>query len=267
MSGNGPAAALRAALLDNAAVTDEQVSRDPRVADLVHAGEVRFGLFPPQYYKDAKAGRLKGVWVEIACELAARIGVKAVLLEFSTPPAVVKCMNDGKCDIGFLGFDPARAGQVQGFSPPFVRVEYTYLVRKHSAIRSIADTDNRGVRIAAVNNHASTLTLSRMLKHAEMIAADTPNAAFDMLRSGRVDAWASVRPALLDYSAHLPGSRVIEGNFGANLPAVVVAKGQAARLAYISEFIENAKASGLIQQAIDRGGQAGYQMPPPAKSE
>jgi polar amino acid transport system substrate-binding protein len=243
------------------------VSRDPRIADLVHAGKIRFGLFPPQYYKDAKTGEPQGLWVEVARELAARIGVKAVLLEFSTPAVVVQCMNNGICDIGFLGFDPARAGQVEGFSPPFVRVEYTYLVQQRSAIRTMADADNPGVRIAAVNNHASTLTLGRILKHAGMIATDTPDAAFDMLCKGHVDAWASVRPALLDYSAHLSGSRVIEGHFGANLPALVVAKGQAARLAYISEFIENANASGLMQQAIDRGRHAGYEVPSPAKSE
>jgi polar amino acid transport system substrate-binding protein len=248
-------------------VRDERVSRDARIADLVRVGEVRFGLFPPQYYKDAKTGELKGVWVEIARQLAARIGVKAVLLEFPTPPAVIKCMNNGLCDIAFLGFDPARAGEVEGFSPPFVRVEYTYLVRRHSAIRSIADVDRPGVRVAVVSQHASTLTLGRILEHAEMIAAETPDAAFDMLRSARVDAWASVRPALLDYSARLSGSRVIEGHFGANLPAVVVAKGRTARLSYINDFIEAAKASGLMQQLIDRNGQSGYLVPPPAESE
>jgi hypothetical protein len=39
---------------------------------------------------------------------------------------------------------------------------------------------------------------------------------------------------------------------------LVVAKGQDARLAYVSEFIEDAKASGLVQQAIERAGQIGY---------
>jgi len=42
----------------------------------------------------------------------------------------------------------------------------------------------------------------------------------------------------------------------------VVPKGQAARLAYISEFIEQAKASGLVQQAIERAGLRGYQVAP-----
>jgi hypothetical protein len=42
----------------------------------------------------------------------------------------------------------------------------------------------------------------------------------------------------------------------------VVSKGQDARLAYLSEFIEQAKASGLVQQAIDRAGLPGHQVAP-----
>jgi hypothetical protein len=45
----------------------------------------------------------------------------------------------------------------------------------------------------------------------------------------------------------------------------VVPKGRAERLAYISEFVEQAKASGVVQRAIDRAGQPGYQVAAPAK--
>jgi hypothetical protein len=47
--------------------------------------------------------------------------------------------------------------------------------------------------------------------------------------------------------------------YGANRLTMVVAKSQAGRLSYISEFIEEAKASGLVQRAIERGGSGGYQ--------
>ena len=69
-----------------------------------------------------------------------------------------------------------------------------------------------------------------------------------------------VRGVLLAYSAKLPGSRVLDEHYGANLVGMVVPKGQAARLAYISEFIEQAKASGLVQQAIERAGLPGYKV-------
>ena len=85
-----------------------------------------------------------------------------------------------------------------------------------------------------------------------------------MLQTGHADVLASVRPVLLKYSTQLPGSRVLEDRYGANLAAMVVAKGQAERLAYIREFIEEAKASGLVQRAITSAGWRGAQVAPAA---
>jgi polar amino acid transport system substrate-binding protein len=247
-------------------IADAQQAPDPRVADFVQAGKVRMALFPPQYTKDPVTGELKGVWADVARAFAARIGVELVLVEHPTPPKMVECLKAGAgaCDVGSLGFDPARAGDVEGFSPPFIEFDYTYLVPAGSSIRNIADVDRPGVRIAVVHAHASTLTLTRLRKQVELVSADTPDTAFELLRTGRVDAWASARPVLVDYSAQLPGSRVLEARYGANRPALMVAKGQAARLACISEFIEEIKASGYVQQAITRSGWQGVQVAPPA---
>lgn len=246
----------------NERAAGESVSRDPRVADLVRAGKIRVGLFPPQYTQDPATGELKGVWADIARAFAARLGVELVLAEHPTPFKMVDCLKAGVCDVGFLGFDPSRVAGVEGFSPPFIEVDYTYLVPADSSIRSATDADRPEVRIAVVRGHASTLTLSRIRKQAELVDVDTLDSAFNLLRTGRVDAWASIRPALPDYAARFPGSRVLQDRYGANLPAVVVAKGQAARLAYISEFIEEAKGSGLVQRAIEQAGARGIQVAP-----
>ena len=131
-----------------------------------------------------------------------------------------------------------------------------------SSIQRIADADRPDVRIAVVRDHASTLTLSRMLKHAQLVYAATPDPTFELLRTGQADVLASIRGVLLAYSPKLPGSRVLEDRYGANLLGMVVAKGQTARLAYISEFIEQAKASGLVQQAIERSGVPGNKIAP-----
>jgi len=233
---------------------------DPRVADLVKAGKIRVGLFPPQYVRDSVTGELCGVLLDIVRALGARIGVEVIVVERPTPSQTVDCLNGGACDIASLGFDPSRVAQVGGFSPPLLQVDYTYLVPAHSSIRSAADVDRPGVRIAVVRDHASTLALRRILRQAEQMEAETADAAFDLLRTGDVDAWASVRPALLDYSCRLSGSSVLGDSYGANFPALVVAKGQTARLAYLREFVEEAKASGLVQRTIERAGHAGYQV-------
>jgi polar amino acid transport system substrate-binding protein len=232
------------------------------VADLVRAGKLRVALFPPQYTKDPVTGELRGVWVESAGAFAARMGVQVELLEHPTPPEAVDCLTAGACDLLFLPFD-ARATDVGDFSPPIFQFDYTLLVPADSSIRSVADADRPGVRIAAVRNHASTLTLSRLLKQAELVYAETPDPTFDLLRTGRADAMASARPTLLSFSTQLPGSQVLEDCYGANINRIVVPKGSAGRLAYVSEFVEEAKASGLVQKAIDRAGPRGTQVAPP----
>jgi polar amino acid transport system substrate-binding protein len=236
-------------------------SGDPRVADLVRTGRLRVGLFLPQYAKDPATGAAKGMYVDIVRALAARIGVELVVVERRTPAEVVAALNAGDCDLASLGFDPARAPLVGGFSPPFMRIEYSLMLPAGSAISSIADADRPGMRIAVVRDHASTLALGRIRRHAEQVAVDTPDDALELMRGARVDAWASVRSLLLHYCRRLFGARVLADSYGANEPAWVVAKGQEARLAYISEFIEHAKASGLVRRAIERAGRMGIVIP------
>jgi polar amino acid transport system substrate-binding protein len=43
---------------------------------------------------------------------------------------------------------------------------------------------------------------------------------------------------------------------------MVVPKGKAGWLSYVSEFVEEAKASGLVQKAIDRAGPRGVTVAP-----
>jgi polar amino acid transport system substrate-binding protein len=238
-------------------------SSDPRIADLVRAGKLRVALFPPQYLKDGATGEIRGVWVEVVRALGAHMEIPVEIVELTNPDQLAGCLASGACDIGAMGFDPARASLVGGFTPPFMRVDYSFLVPAGSPIQSATDPDRPGLRIAAVSNHASTLKLSRMLTKAEQVDTETPEESFELLRTGRVDAWASIRSTLLEFSAKLPGSRVLADSYGANWPALVVPKGQAVLLGYLSEFIEQAKASGRVQKAIDLAGFAGYSVAPP----
>jgi polar amino acid transport system substrate-binding protein len=197
--------------------------------------------------------------------LAARIGVQLVLVEHPTPIKDIECLKARACDAIFLPLDD-RAADIADFSSPYMQFEYTLLVPAGSPIRRVADADRPGTRIAAVRNHASTNTLAPMLKHAELVYAETPDPTFDLLRNGKADVMASVRATLLTYSAHLAGSRVLDDHYGANLNRIVILKGNAARLAYINEFVEHAKASGLVQQAIDRAGPRGLTVAPPGNA-
>jgi polar amino acid transport system substrate-binding protein len=253
-------------LLAPATTADAQQAPDPRVADIVRAGKVRIGLHLPQFVKDPATGEIRGhgtgtVIVEIAQALAERLRTKLELIGHPSPPALVECLKAGACDAGFLGFTPHRTGDVD-FAPPHIMVPFTYMVPAGSTIRSVADADKAGLRIAAVRNHASTLALGRILKHAETLGVEIPDEAFELLRSGKADAWASPRPPLLEYAGKLPGARVLDDRYGENLQSIAVAKRQDARLAYITEFVEDAKASGQVARAIERAGERGIEVAP-----
>jgi polar amino acid transport system substrate-binding protein len=239
-------------------VARAQQAPDPRVADLVHAGKVRFALFPSfNYKKDKATGELHGVGIEIAHALAARLGVEVLPVEYVSPANVVDCLKDGTCDVAILGIEPGRAAEVD-FSPAYMEADFTFMVPADSAVRSIADADTAGVRVAVVRNHAMDFALRGKLKQAEAIYTETPDLAFEVL--------AGIRPGLIDYNHQLPGSRVLADRYGANAVALAVPKGQAARLAYVTEFVEAAKKSAFLQQAIENAGLKGIQVAPPAKT-
>ena len=144
-----------------------------------------------------------------------------------------------------------------------IRYDLTFMVAAGSSIRNVADADQAGVRIAVPREDISDLRLSRTLKRAELVRANTIAAMVDLLRAGQADVCAGTRPGLLDELSRLPGFRVLEDRFGVILVAMVVPKGHAGRIAYISDFIEEAKASGLMQRAIERSGLRGVEVAPP----
>jgi len=246
------------------------MAADPRMLDLVATGKVRVAIFLPQYVKDSATGALRGIGMgfvamEMGRALAERLGIELALVENPTPLTAAQALKSGACDLACLGIDPKRTAELD-FSPAVVQFDYTLLLPAGSSIQSFADADRTGRRIAVVLNHASTFALTRLAKHAELVGTELPDAAFDLLREGSVDAFAAPREQLLDYSERLPGSRVLEGGYGINNAGIAIRKGQPERLAYIREFVEEAKASGVIADIITRGNLRGFRVAPAAGS-
>jgi len=240
---------------------------DPRVADLVQSGKIRLALFLPQYVDDPASGALRGVGtgviaIEIARALAARLGIEASLLALPTPTKTVEALKHGGGDVAFLGIEPSRAAEVD-FTSAVFEFDYTYLVPAGSTIRSCADAERAGARVAIVSSHASALALRRSASRAEPIGSELPDDAFALLVAGKADAFALPREQLLDYAAKLSGSRVLDDSYGINRVAMAVQKGRPGWRAFFSEFVEDAKTSGLVAQIIARGALRGFQVAPP----
>jgi polar amino acid transport system substrate-binding protein len=256
--------ALGAGMAAGAQTTYAQATQDARVADLVRAGELRAGLglgVLMQAIKDPATGELRGVALEMARKLAARIGVKLVTVEYPRPGAVIDGLRTDAWDIAFLVFNPARMQQVD-FSHAFLQSDYTYLVASGSPIRSVRDADQTGIRIAVPRGDGSDLYLTHTLRRAKLVRTDGHAAAIELLRAGGADAKASPRFVLMTEAPMVPGSRVLDEGITEISLTAVVPKGQAARLAYINEFVENAKASGLVKRIVESLGLQGVKVAP-----
>jgi polar amino acid transport system substrate-binding protein len=243
-----------------------QTATDPRVADLVKAGKIRIGVFPSFQYSKTATGQPQGLAIGISRALSQRLGLGEVLtVEHPTPPKVIECVKAGECDFGFMLIDPARATEVD-FTPPFVRSDFTYLLPANSSLQTAADVDRSGVRIAAVRGHASTIALLRVIKQASPVYAESYETAVDLVRSGKADAFASIREMLMQYSAELPGSRVLGDSYQKNLAGIAVAKDRVGHLAFLTEFLDDLKRSGELKKILDSADLRGVEIAPPKVS-
>lgn len=138
------------------------------------------------------------------------------------------------------------------FTPAYMEVENTYLVPAASNIRTTADADRPGIRIAVPARSAPDAFLSSRLKHASLIRGETEAGAFELLRAGKADAFAANRNSFARFTHGLAGYRALDDYFLAVPMAIAVPKGRDDALAAVSHFLEESKISGDVQRAIER---------------
>jgi polar amino acid transport system substrate-binding protein len=178
--------------------------------------------------------------------------------------SVLDSVKNGSADIGFLAYDATRAAQVD-FSQNYSLAQNTYLVAENSAIRSVADADRAGVRIGVGARDAGDYFLTRTLRAAELKRNEggIGDAIVKALLGGELDAYAGNRMRLHEAAQKTPGLRLVPDNFYGVEQAVIVPKGEAARLAIVNRFLDEARVSGLIAGAVSRAGLVGVDVAPP----
>jgi polar amino acid transport system substrate-binding protein len=236
--------------------------------DLAPTGRMRVGINyanPVLATRDSATGELRGVAVDLAREIGRRVDLPVELVGYDAAGKMVERLKAGEWDIAFLAVDPVREAEI-AFTPPYIEIEGTYLVPAGSSLNAIADVDRNGVRIALAAGAAYDLFLSRNIKNAELVRAPNPIAAFELVVAGKVEVLAGVKQTLAANAAKLAGSRVLDGRFLAIGQAIGIPNGRDAGALYLREFIEDAKASGLVARAIEKAGVRGVSIAPKAKA-
>ena len=237
-----------------------QLSNNAR-SELVPTGKLRVGInFGNALLANKSAsGAEGGIAVDLARELARRLNVPLEIVSYDSAGQMADGAKAGRWDVAFLGADPDRANEI-AFTAPYLEVDTTYLVPPGSSLRSLADVDREGVRIAVSEKSAYDLFLTRSLKRATLVRVPGVGPSVDLYFAQKLDALAGLRPILADAAARQPGSRVLEGSFTVVEQAVGTPKGRADAANYLRQFVEDVKRSGLVAKAIENNGIRGVSV-------
>jgi len=193
---------------------------------------------------------IAGPCVDIATQLTAEMHVRLVDREYDSLDAVFAGGRQGDWDVAFVVLDERQAGIA--FTPPYLLIEQTYLVAGNSQYRSVADLDVPGARIAVFSPSAIERYLRANLKNAMVVVAPSITDAIALIESRQAEAYAGSRSELESEGWRLAGGRVLSDSITKNEWAVAVASGRADLLTYVTRFLDGAKHSGAVQDAIDK---------------
>jgi polar amino acid transport system substrate-binding protein len=234
------------------------------VADLAPTGRIRAAINfgnPILATRDAASGEPRGVSVDLSRELGRRLNVPVELVTFASAGQVMEAFKAGKVDVGFVAIDPERAGDVS-YSAPYVIIEGSYLVRVDSSIRSNAEVDRAGTRVAVGAKSAYDLFLSRELRNATIVRAPTSPEVVDFFIANKLDVAAGVKQQLEADAKRVPGMRLLDGRFMVINQAMATPRGRTAGLDYLTGFVATMKSSGFVGDALKRHGIEGAAVAP-----
>jgi len=196
------------------------------------------------------SGDPEGVAPSMAKAVADRLGVPLRYVPFAKPGLLADAVDDDVWDIGLIGAEPQRAEKI-AFTAAYAEIEATYLVPAGSQITAIDQVDRPGIRIAVSARSAYDLWLERNIKHATVLRVEGGPAALAKFRSEGLEALAGLRPGLLTDLPSLPGARILEGQFTAVQQAIGTRRSNTSGAAFLRDFVEEAKASGLVAGLIE----------------
>lgn len=236
------------------------------LAELAPTGALRAGINLSNFLLvtgKTPASDPAGVAPDMARAIAERLGVAVTYVPFKTPGELADQAGRDVWDIGLIGAEPQRAETI-AFTAAYAEIEATYLVPAGSRLKDIAEVDAAGIRIAVTGRSAYGLWLERNIKRAELMRTETLDSAFDAFVSGKLEALAGLKPRLLADLEKLPGARLLDGRFTAVQQAVGTARKNRAGADFLRGFVEEAKASGLVAQLIERHKVRGLSVAPAA---
>lgn len=203
-----------------------------------------------------------GVSVDLARGFAQRLGVPLDMVVVDAAGKSVDAVARETADIGFFAIDPLRAADI-AFTPPYVLIEGSYLVRATSSLHGNEEVDRAGHRVVVGKGSAYDLYLTRELQHAQIVRAPTSPTVVDTFIAQQLEVAAGVKQQLEADARRIEGLRLLPGGFMVIRQAMGVPKSRGPiAAAILGEYVEEMKASGFVAAALARHGIGGASVAP-----
>ncbi len=236
------------------------------ISELAPTGTLRVGINASNFLLVSKyepGSDPCGIAPDLGRELARQLGVPVSFVVYPNPGKLADARETDAWDVAFLGNEPQRAKEI-AFTAPYLEIPVTFLVPRGSPIKRIEDIDREGVRIAVMERSAYDLYLTNNLRHAQLKRAKSIDASYQLFVDGQLEALAGLKPRLVADAEELPGSAVLEGQMTSVKQSAGTHHGRNAGAKYLSDFIEEAKVSGLVAKLINHYGVRGVSVAAPA---
>jgi polar amino acid transport system substrate-binding protein len=201
---------------------------------------------------DPSTSQPVGVSVDLAQALAQQLKIPVQLIPVDSAAKSVEAVTQGHADIGFFAIDPVR-GKGITFTPPYLLIEGSYLVKKNSPLTDNAQVDQAQHRVVVGKGSAYDLFLTRALKEAQLVRAPTSPQVVSFFLEGGYDVAAGVKQQLESDAQKTDGLRLLPGRFMVIEQAMGQPQGTspAARDA-LAKFVAEMKANGFIKDSLTR---------------
>jgi len=197
------------------------------------------------------SGEPDGIAPSMASAFAKQLGVPVQFVPYDSPAELSKDAEHDKWDVAMIGADPARAVFVN-FTRPYCQIEATYAVPTTSGAQKCADVDKEGVKIAGCAGAAYVLWLEKNLKNATLQTVEGHDATYQHFSDEGCQAIAGLRPKLKKDASKRPATRILKDKFMAVEQAACTKKGRAKGFKLLSEFIDEAKKSGMVAELLKK---------------
>jgi len=195
--------------------------------------------------RDSVTGKMRGLGITYAVELAQRLGIPVELVSANSLHQSIKDLQSNKADIGFFIGSPPRANAIRMVSSKLL-IEGYFTVPASARFQNNEDVDIQGATIAVADGSIYQPFVERALKRASLVRISPSIDVIHAIRNRGVSAVAGMQFPLNYDVLTSAGLQVLARPFMSQRLSIGVPKknGRDA-IEYLTAFVQDTKDSTL----------------------